>query len=227
MISLTTHRYNVIKDDNLPLATKELAIKLMDEKIGYPAPVELMAEMYDQTDKESPIAKKIDDVRDFDFLEVWHKGAGHSSKKQAWKGVTFHHTAGTILGTIDHLTKRTKGASYHCMIAENGDRHRFVDDAVRAYHAGYGIIHGRNPNHVNISVSFNGDTQSGKFRGSKELTAAEIASTIEFLKPRWEKFEDFWRFTGDHRSCDPKRRNDLNPLALEQLLDAIESEFGR
>lgn len=227
MTSLTTHRHNIMMDDNLPLETKEVMLKFLEEKLGYPAPVELLAEMRDQADKDSPLYEGVEDVRDFDFLEVWHKGAGHSSKKQGWKGITFHHTAGTILGTIDHLTKRTKRASYHCMIAEDGNRHRFVDDALRAYHAGYGVIHGSNPNHVNLAISYNGDTQTGKFRETKDLTDLEIASTVEFIRPRWHKFKDFWKYTGDHRQCDPERRNDLNPLALEQLLEAIEAEFGR
>lgn len=227
MISLTTHRYNVIKDDNLPLETKKACLSLLDEKIGYPAPDSLLDEMMDQADDESPIAKNIQEVRDYNFIESWHRGAGYSSAKQEWKGVTFHHTSGTILGTIDHLTKRTKGASYHCMIGEDGNRYRFVDDNKRAYHAGFGIIHGRNPNHVCLGISFNGDTVSGRFRKTRKLNKIEIASTIEFLTPRWEKFEDFWKWTNDHRTVDPNRRDDLAPDVLDQLLTAIEKEFGR
>lgn len=225
-ISLTSHRYNIIKDDNLPLPTKQAVIKLLDKEIGYPAPMELIEEMNDQADDQSPLSGDAENVRDYDFHEIWHKGAGFSSSPLEWRGIIFHHTAGTIAGTVDHLTKRTKSASYHCMISEEGNRHRFVSDHFRAYHAGRGTIHGRNPNHVCLSIAFNGDTVSGKWRKQKRLNDKEIESTLEFLRPRWNKFSNPWSWISDHRTVDPTRRNDLHPEALEQILTALRKEFG-
>lgn len=223
---LTTHRARII-DSSLPIDTKETLLNFLNKEIGYPAPFDLLDEMRNQDDKDSVISDFVDFDRAVLYHETWHKGAGYSSSSLDMKGLCLHHTAGTILGTIDHLTTKTRSASYHCMIGEDGNRYRFVDDRRRAFHAGFGEVKGRNPNHVLLSVSFNGDTVSGKFRKSKDATEHEIKSIIEFLKPRWDKFDDFWSWSGTHKEFDPKRRNDVSDSFKDQIFSAIEKHFGR
>ena len=227
MSGLTTHRARIISDNDLPLDTKEAILSLLDKEIGYSAPDSLLDEMRDQEDDESPISSNVELNRSAKYLETWHRGAGYSSSKLEWKGICLHHTSGTILGSIDHMTKRVRYASYHCMIGEDGNRYRFVDDLKRAYHAGKGSIKGRNPNHVMHGISYNGDTNSGRFRQGKDATTHELRSTIEFLRPRWDRYSDFWNYSTTHAVVDPKRRADVSESFADQIFSAIEKEFGR
>lgn len=226
MRSYTSTRYEVLKNEDFSDDSRKCILELLEDKIGYPPPHELMNEG-DQDDKKSPLSTDVEEVRkEYNFIENWNKGAGYSSKSLEWWGLCFHHSAGTLLGTIDHLTRRTKSASYHCLIGEDGCRHRFVDDQYRSYHAGKGVINGRNPNHVLLSIAYVGNTVTGEWRKQRMLNEFEIESTLEWIAPRWDRLKDPIKYLSDHKQVDPTRKNDLANDVKNQLFTRIKNEFS-
>lgn len=221
MIDYSTIRWKVANDSPLDSEEKEVVNAWLGEKLGYPPPSDEKGESGQAPDaKEETLVTQADR-----FKEYWVKGASFGNAPNERKGVIFHHADGYFNGTIDWLTKHNTPASYHVLIDEDGTRCRFVDDGKQAWHAGYGSIHGRNPNHVCLGVAFVGDTVGGKYRKQRELNELEIESAMEFIRQRWEKFGMSYEWVTDHRTVDPKRRNDLAPDQLQVLLNRMKKEF--
>ena len=197
------------------LAGRERLIDLVTEKLGYPEA--------DCECGEGEMEAEVPQIPITSYDEFWAKGARHSANKLQAKGIIFHHAAGYFDGTIYHLTKNRPAASYHVLIGEDGRRVRFVDDEKQAWHAGSGRIKGRNPNHVCLGVAFVGDTVTGKYREGerKSLSEVEIASALEFIVPRWERFGLSFEWCETHGRVDPDRRNDTSIPVFEQMMAAM------
>lgn len=207
----TTARWHVINGKPVPddKGAKDLVLRLLGDHLGFGS-----------QDDEAEVEEKVEDTAAIVpmFEEFWAHGAAHSRLPLDPKGIIFHHSSGGFEGGIDWLTGGNVKASYHVMIDEDGRRVRFVDDRKRAYHAGYGRIHGRNPNHVCLGIAFTGDTQTGKWRRKRQLNPKEIASAMEFITARWAPMGLSLKWCTDHRTVDPTRRNDLAPDQLEVMM---------
>jgi AmpD protein len=217
----TESRWELLNDPRLDAIfseeQKEYLIGLISEDLGYgPPPQEELGE-------ENEVIDTLPSFSQSAFTEVWHRGAGFSKRLNERKGIIFHHTGGRYKGSIAWMTKNMprKTASYHVIIAPDGTQHRLVDDKYNAFHAGYGYINKRNPNHVCLGVAFEGDTVTGKHRDQRELTPIEIESAMDWIIPRWKEFEMSFNWSTDHRTVDPNRRNDLAPDQLNRLIEEL------
>jgi AmpD protein len=137
------------------------------------------------------------------------------------RGVIFHHSELEFEATIAWMLRPESKVSYHCLIGADGARCTLVPDAAIAWHAGASHFLGRSRcNDFMLGVAFPGDTDQ------TPLTAAQIASAIEWLAERWtDRGWDLGRMT-DHRQVSPGRRRDLNPLEWERLRAAISARFA-
>ena len=136
-------------------------------------------------------------------------------------GVVFHHTVISFDETIALMTDPARRVSYHCVIAPDGTRCTLVPDAQVAWHAGVSSFRGRaGCNAFLLGLSFAGDTYAAP------LTAAQLASALEWLAPRWVRRG--WTIAGmtDHRQVAPGRKDDLNPVEWDRLRAALVARFG-
>ena len=219
-MNLTTARWKLLHNSPLDDDEKKYLINLLSKEIGYPPPVD-EAGIIDTTHDPGIVLPVLDK-----YAEIWKPGAPFSRNGMNHKGVIFHHTSGNVEGSIEWLTvDKEVVASYHVIIDEDGKRYRLVDDRYVAYHAGHGKIKGLNPNHVCLGIAFGGDTQTGEFRKTRELNNDEIESAVEFLRPRWSKFNLSHDWVTDHRTVEPNRRDDLAPDQLKVLQDRLKVGF--
>ena len=224
IIDPSTLRWRINNDSRFSILKKEEKAYILNKifgDLGYGEPME------DEADIDSPQELVQEPFIEQDkYDEVWHRGSiSYSKTPNERKGVIFHHTAGRYRGSLAWLKSGNVTASYHVIIAPDGTQHRLVDDRYRAYGAGRGVIKGRNPNHVCLHVAFEGDTQTGAHRDTRELSPIEIESAMEWLIPRYKKFGMSLDWTSDHRTTDPNRRNDLAPDQLERLTNQLQSKL--
>ena len=107
-------------------------------------------------------------------------------------------------------------ASYHCVIWKDGSRTIFVQDNLRAWHAGDSSFMGRpSCNNFMLGCCFHGDSNK------EPLTNEQVHSFIEWFIPRKQKWMFKKNFVVDHRTVAPLRKVDLNPKELEKILMAI------
>lgn len=135
-------------------------------------------------------------------------------------GVCFHHSVMTFEETVAHMLQPESQVSYHVLIAPDGTRARLVSDEHIAWHAGASSFRGRpRCNDFLLGVSFAGDTRSSP------LTAAQLDSALDWLRPRWwlHRWTSAWMT--DHRQIAPGRKDDLSPAEWTRLLAAIEKNL--
>jgi AmpD protein len=147
-------------------------------------------------------------------------------------GVVFHHSCGTWegdIGWIMNSSNPSKGiyASYHCLIKQDGKRVVFGDDTRRMWHSGTSSWMSKNScNDFMLGCAFSGSTYSNeKFGGP--LNNDQINSAIEWLIPRWEKWNFSFPWITDHRQVSPNRKNDLNPIEWVKLYEAIRQNLNK
>lgn len=136
------------------------------------------------------------------------------------RGVCFHHSGMEFEATVAHMLRPESKVSYHVLIAPDGARARLVADDCVAWHAGVSRFQGRS--HCNgflLGVSFAGNTYTAP------LTAAQIASALDWLAPRWLRHGWTPALMTDHRQIAPGRKNDLDPAQWERLHAAIRQRF--
>jgi len=136
------------------------------------------------------------------------------------RGVCFHHSVASFEETIAIMQRTERPVSYHVLIAPDGTRARLVADEHIAWHAGVSAFEGRK--HCNaflLGVSFAGDTRY------TPLTAAQIASALDWLAPRWLRYGWTPALMTDHRQIAPRRKDDLLPSEWERLHSAIRRRF--
>ncbi len=135
-------------------------------------------------------------------------------------GVLFHHSIQPFDETIALMARPESKVSYHCLIAPEGTRCTLVPDAEVAWHAGASEFLGRTRcNDFLLGVAFAGDTYAAP------LTAAQIASALEWLAPRWTRHAWTIARLTDHRQVSPGRKDDLNPTEWSRLHAAIVAQF--
>ncbi len=137
------------------------------------------------------------------------------------RGVVFHHSVLPFDATIARMTDPASRVSYHVLIAPDGTRCTFVADAHVAWHAGVSSFRGRaGCNAFLLGLSFAGDTYAAP------LTAAQLASALEWLAPRWARHGWTLEQMTDHRQIAPGRKDDLQPAEWERLHAALAARFA-
>jgi AmpD protein len=136
-------------------------------------------------------------------------------------GALFHHSELGFEETIARMLDPRSRVSYHCLIDADGTRCTLVPDAQVAWHAGASRFLGRDGcNAFLLGVAFAGDTYQAP------LSAAQLASALEWLEPRWSALGWETGRIADHRQVAPGRKRDLNPPEWERLLGAVAAHFG-
>ena len=135
-------------------------------------------------------------------------------------GACFHHSELEFEATIAYMLRPESQVSYHVLIAPDGTRARLVADEHIAWHAGVSRFQGRpRCNDFLLGVSFAGNTYTAP------LSAAQIASALDWLAPRWLRHGWTPALMTDHRQISPGRKSDLAPAEWERLHTAIRQRF--
>jgi AmpD protein len=155
------------------------------------------------------------------FTEITHWSPNFSADIPHERlGVVFHHSVISFAATIARMSDPASAVSYHCLIDTDGTRCTLVADHHLAWHAGASIFLGRpRCNDFLLGVSFAGDTNA------TPLTAAQLASAVEWLTPRWSAQAWTIERMTDHRQVSPDRKDDLNPAEWSRLRDTIVAQF--
>jgi len=147
-----------------------------------------------------------------------------SSYKIRPEGVVLHHSSGSYEGSISWICQTKSQVSYHCIIDTDGKRNSFASEDSRCWHAGKSSFNGRtNCNGFLLGLSFSGNTNT------RELTDDEVASAVEWLVPRFEK----WGWSKDlstvttHREISPGRKDDVDSRAEAKIKDALRAALDK
>jgi AmpD protein len=137
-------------------------------------------------------------------------------------GVCFHHSVMDFDSALAHLCNPASRVSYHLLIAPDGTRARLVADEHIAWHAGVSSFQGRpRCNDFLLGLSFAGDTYAAP------LTAAQLASALDWLTPRWTRHHWTPACMTDHRQIAPGRKDDLAPAEWARLRAAIVARLAK
>lgn len=133
-------------------------------------------------------------------------------------GVVLHHSCGSYSGSVSWILQKKSRVSYHAIIDTDGSRTVFAPDSKRCWHAGRSKFNGRsNCNSFLLGLSFSGDTNN------RELTDAEVGSAVEWLLPRFKK----WDWPTDlstiatHSQVSPGRKNDVDARAYNRVITEL------
>jgi len=138
------------------------------------------------------------------------------------KGIVLHHSCGTWEGDISWITERTNNSqvSYHCLIAPDGKRVKFVPYNRIAWHAGVSGF--KRKSHCNLfmlGLAFTGDTYK------RILSTQEIESAVEWIRERMDEFKITLDWITTHRYISPGRKDDPSPEAEKAIIDALKKEL--
>ena len=154
-----------------------------------------------------------------EFPLVKHSTPNHGGRIDTI-GVVFHHSCGSLSGSLDWISQSRSKVSYNMMIGEDGSQHQILPFDVRAWHAGKSVFQGRSGcNGFMTGIAFSGDTYR------RRLTDAEIQSAVSVVKANAHKYGWKYETMTDHRTVSPGRKNDLNPTEWRRLQLALKSAF--
>ena len=152
------------------------------------------------------------------YSEVYKSTPNKSVRKIVPEGVILHHSYGSYEGGVSWILNDDSDVSYHVLIDTDGSRTVFAKDNERAWHAGTSEFNGRyGCNGFMIGLAFSNDTET------RELTDAEVASAVEFMLPRFDKWgwpKDLSTIT-THRAVAPNRKVDVDVRAEDKILKAL------
>jgi N-acetyl-anhydromuramyl-L-alanine amidase AmpD len=158
---------------------------------------------------------------DMDYPIIYKPSPNQSGGMDGPKGVVFHHTAGSVQGSVSWVTQARSQVSYHIIIDEDGTQYWHVPLDKKAWHAGKSAFKGRiSCNSFMLGIAFGGSTYE------RSLKEAEIDSAISFLEDHWDHFGWTSDWMTDHRTVSPGRKNDLNPTEWKRLHERIVHYFG-
>lgn len=170
---------------------------------------------------------KIEDApakQDASFPEVYKASPNISYSTIRPEGVVLHHSYGSYDGGVSWILNDSSNVSYHVLIDTDGKRTVFADDNERAWHAGKSSFKGRGGcNGYMLGVAFTNDTNS------RELTDEEVASAVEYMAPRFDKWgwpKDLSTIT-THREVSPGRKTDPDIRAEDKVMDALKAHFAK
>ena len=154
------------------------------------------------------------------YPEIFKPSPNVSSSRIKPEGVVLHHSSGSYGGSVSWILKDASNVSYHCIIYTDGSRTSFADDDRRCWHAGKSRFKGRGGcNGFLLGLAVSGNTKT------RELTDDEVASAVEWLLPRFEKWgwpKDLSTIT-THREISPGRKDDVDTRAEERIKAALKA----
>lgn len=166
-----------------------------------------------------PSAKK----GDGNYPEVYKASPNVSSSRIVPEGVVLHHSSGSYNGSVSWILQDKSNVSYHCIIDKDGSRTSFAEDDRRCWHAGKSRFKGRGGcNGFLLGLAFSGNTNT------RELTEDEIASAVEWLLPRFDKWDwptDLSTVT-THREVSPGRKDDVDSRAEAAIIKALKEALS-
>jgi len=140
------------------------------------------------------------------------------------EGLIIHHASGYFEGTVSWCLKQGTFAGYHVLINTDGERAILAHDSDRCHHAGASTWRGRSGcNAFLMGLAFIGNTNDGTMRGGHgpDLTAHEVASALEWIRPRMAKYGWTKNDITRHAVVSPGRKDDTSLRAHQQLLAAL------
>jgi len=159
-------------------------------------------------------------IVDGKYPEVYKASPNVSSSRIVPEGVVLHHSSGSYNGSVSWILQDKSNVSYHCIIDKDGSRTSFAEDDRRCWHAGKSRFKGRGGcNGFLLGLAFSGNTKT------RELTEDEIASAVEWLLPRFEKWDwptDLSTVT-THKEISPGRKDDVDSRAEQAILKALKA----
>ncbi len=154
------------------------------------------------------------------YPEVYKASPNVSSSRIVPEGVVLHHSSGSYNGSVSWILQDKSNVSYHCIIDKDGSRTSFAEDDRRCWHAGKSRFKGRGGcNGFLLGLAFSGNTKT------RELTEDEIASAVEWLLPRFDKWDwptDLSTVT-THKEISPGRKDDVDSRAEQAILKALKA----
>lgn len=157
------------------------------------------------------------------YPEVFKASPNVSSSRIIPEGVVLHHSSGSYGGSVSWILQDKSNVSYHCIIDTDGSRTSFAEDDRRCWHAGKSRFKGRGGcNGFLLGLAFSGNTNT------RELNEDEIASAVEWLLPRFDKWDwpkDLSTVT-THREVSPGRKDDVDSRAEEAILKALKEALS-
>ena len=163
---------------------------------------------------EAPTIFK-DPPKKVEYNVVQHETPNHGGKIDP-QGIVFHHSGGSLEGSISWIKNPESEVSYHMMIDQDGTQHVLLPFTTKAWHAGKSIFNGmEHCNNFMIGIAFEGDTNK------RELTDAEIDSAVQVVKVLKDIYNIPFHFITDHRQVSATGKVDLNPEQFDRLRTAI------
>ena len=159
-------------------------------------------------------------IVDGKYPEVYRASPNISSSRIVPEGVVLHHSSGSYDGSVSWILQDISNVSYHCIINTDGSRTSFAEDDRRCWHAGKSRFKGRGGcNGFLLGLAFSGNTKT------RELNEEEIASAVEWLLPRFEKWDwptDLSTVT-THKEISPGRKDDVDSRAEQVIRKALKA----
>lgn len=183
-----------------------------------------LAERFDPDLKEAVIKPYPQQSVAGKYSERKVSSPNRSSSTNECRGVVIHHASGYYDGTVSWCLQKGTNAAYHVLIATDGRRTIMGEDTARLYHSGESSWRGRKfANAFMLGLAFTGNTNDGAMRGAagRDLTEDEIASALEWLLPRMNKYGWTVNDITAHRIVSPGRKDDTSIKALHQIQSAL------